>query len=78
MAIVIKTNASVNIEDSVVEVDPRLFFQRLMVFFQTEEINDAFNYELCISPSSLLDKKGLMNEAHESELRNALLDQLEL
>ena len=54
----------------VVEVDPRLFFQRLIVFFQPEEINDAFNYELCIRPSSLLDKKGLMNEAHESELKN--------
>ena len=62
----------------VVEVDPRLFFQRLIVFFQPEEINDAFNYELCIRPSSLLDKKGLMNEAHESELKNALLDQLGL
>ena len=48
MVIIIKTNASVNIADSVVEVDPRLFFQRLIVFIQPEEINDAFNYELCI------------------------------
>ena len=48
MAIIIKTKVSFNIEDSVVEDDPRLFFQRLIVFIETEEINDTFNYELCI------------------------------
>ena len=78
MVIIIKTNASVNIQDSVVEVDPLLFFQRLIVFIQPEEINDTFNYELCIRPSSLFDKKGLMNEAHKPELKNALLEQLGL
>ena len=45
MTITIKTNASVNIEASVVEVDPQLFFQRLVVFIQPEEINDPFSYE---------------------------------
>ena len=44
MAIITKTNAFVNIEESVVEVDPRLFFERLIVFIQLEEINDTFNY----------------------------------
>ena len=78
MLIIIKTNASVNIEDSLVEVDPRLFSQWLIVFVQPEEINNTFNYELWIRPSSLFDKKGLMNEAHKSELKNALLDQLGL
>ena len=78
MVIIIKTNASVNIQDSVVEVDPLLFFQRLIVFIQPEEINNTFNYELCIRPSSLFDKKGLMNEAHKPELKNALLEQLGL
>ena len=78
MVIIIKTNSSVNIQDSVVEVDPLLFFQRLIVFIQPEEINDTFNYELCIRPSSLFDKKGLMNEAHKPELENALLEQLGL
>ena len=46
IAIIIKANASVNIEDIVVEVDLQFFFQRLIVFIQPEEINDAFNYEL--------------------------------
>ena len=32
MAITIKTNASVNIEDSVIEVDPKLCFQILIAF----------------------------------------------
>ena len=49
MAIIIKTNASVNIEDSVEEDDPWLFFQRLIVSIQPEEINNAFNCEFCIS-----------------------------
>ena len=75
MVIIIKTKIN---EDSVAEVDPRLFLQRLIVFIQPEEINDVFNYELCIRPSSLFDKKGLMNEAHKSELKNALLVQLGL
>ena len=75
MVIIIKTKIN---EDSVVEVDPRLFLQRLIVFIQPEEINDVFNYELCIRPSSLFDKKCLMSEAHKSELKNALLVQLGL
>ena len=33
---------------------------------------------LCTRPTSLFDKKGLMNEAHKPELKNALLDQLRL
>ena len=78
MVIIIKTNVSFNIEDSIVEVDPRLLFQRLLVFIQLEEINDAFSYELCIRPNSLFDKKYEMNEAHKSELKNILLDQLGL
>ena len=45
MVIFINTNASVHIQGSVVEVDPQLLFQRLIVFIQPEEINDAFNYE---------------------------------
>ena len=78
MVIIIKTNASVNIEDSVVDVEPRLFLQRLIVFIQPEEINDAFSYELCIRPSSVFDKKGLMSEADKLELKNAILDRLAL
>ena len=78
MVIIIKANVSFNIEDSIVEVDPRLLFQRLLVFIQLEEINDAFSYELCIRPNSLFDKKYEMNEAHKSELKNILLDQLGL
>ena len=58
----------VNIEDRRVEVDPRLFFQRLIVFIQPEEINDAFSYEFCIRPSSLFDKKCLIiNPIHQNQ-----------
>ena len=78
MAIIIKTNASNNIEDSVVDVDPQSFFQRLIVFTQPEEIKDAFSYQLCIRPISFFDKKCLTNGTHKSGLKNALLDQLRL
>ena len=54
----------VNIEDRRVEVDPRLFFQRLIVI-QPEEINDAFSYEFCIRPSSLFDK--IINPIHQNQ-----------
>ena len=42
--IITKTNASVNIGDSIVEGDSRLFFLMLIVFIQPEEINYAFNF----------------------------------
>ena len=78
MTITIKTSASVSIEGSVVEIDPQLFVKILIVFIQPEKINDAFSYKLGTRPSSLFDKKGLMNEAHKPDLKNALLDQLGL
>ena len=78
MTIIIKTNACVNIEDRVVEIDPRFFFQRLIVFIQPEETNDDFSYDFCVRPRSLSNKKVLMNETHKSILKNALLDQLGL
>ena len=70
MAIIIKTKASNNIEDSVVDVDPHSFFQRLIVFIQLEEIKYAFSYQLCIRPISFFDKKCLTNETHKSGLKN--------
>ena len=73
MTIIIKTSDSVNIKDSVVKVDPQLFFQRLIVSIQPEE--DVFSCELCTRPSSLFDKKGLINEAHKPELKSALFSQ---
>ena len=38
MTIIIKTNASANIEDSVVELDARLFFQRLRENFSERSL----------------------------------------
>ena len=46
IAIIIKTNAPVNIENNIVEVDAWLFFQSLIVFIRLEKINDASSYEL--------------------------------
>ena len=46
--------------------------------FHSTGRNQRCFYELCIRPSLLFDEKGLMNEAHKSELKNALLDQLGL
>ena len=71
--ITIKPNDSDNIKDSLVEADPQLFFQKLLVFIQPEE--DAYSHELCTRPSSLFDKKGLMNEAHKPALKSVLFNQ---
>ena len=57
------SKSTVILEDEKFNVDPQLFFQRLIVFIRDVEINEAFSYELCIRASSLFDKKGLMNEA---------------
>ena len=75
MPITMKSKSSINIDTVAVEVDPQLFFQRLIVFIQPEEINDAFSYELCTRSASLFDKKGRMNKAHKPALKNLLYDQ---
>ena len=56
------------------DVDPQLFFQRLVVFIRHADIEKAFSYELCTKPSSLFDKRGLMNEAGKPSLMNALAE----
>ena len=55
-------------------VDPQLFFQRPVVFIRHADIEKAFSYELCTKPSSLLDKRGLLNEANKPSLMNALAE----
>ena len=37
-----------------------------------DKVNDAFSYELCVRPSSLFHKNGLMNEADKSSLMKVL------
>ena len=54
------------------EVDPELFFQRLIVFIQPEEMNDDFSYEVCSRQRSWFDKKGIINKAHKKTLKNDL------
>ena len=74
MAITMKTKASVDLGDVTIQVDPQLFFQRLIIFIQHDNIKEAFSYELCTRPSSLFDRHGLMNEAAKSELVHALAE----
>ena len=68
------TKSTVNIEKQKYNVDPHLFFQRLIVFMKEDKVNDAFSYELCVRPSSLFHKNGLMNEADKSSLMKVLAD----
>ena len=62
----------VTVDNERYSVDPQLFFQRLVVFIRHADIEKAFSYELCTKPSSLFDKRGLMNEADKPSLINAL------
>ena len=64
MAKTMKAKSSVSMEGVQLQEDPQLFFQRLIIYIQPEEIEDAFSYELCTRPVSLFECKGLMNEAN--------------
>ena len=75
MAITIKTNATVNTEDKGRGSFSVVFFQRLIVIIQQKDIIDDFSYELYTRPTSLFEKKDLMNETHKLEFKNALFDQ---
>ena len=74
MAVTMKTKASLDLGDMTVQIDPQLFFQRLIIFIQHDDIKEAFSYELSTRPSSLFDKQGLMNEANKAELAHALAE----
>ena len=73
-----KTNNSVIIEDIPVQVDPQLFFQRLILFVQNDNVSDAFSYELCVHPPALFEENGLMNEADKPKLVKELKDLLDV
>ena len=77
MAKTMKAKSSVSMEGVQVQVDPQLFFQRLIIYIQPKEIEDAFSYELCTRPVSLFDSKGLMNVANKPALKKELFNQPE-
>ena len=53
-AITLAVKTSVKIDNEVVQIDPQLLFQRLIIAAkETEKLQAAFKYELCSFPASL-------------------------
>ena len=60
-----KTKLAINFGDIIVQFDPQLLFQSLIIFIHIDEIHNALSYELCTRPALLFDRKGLMNAVNK-------------
>lgn len=74
---VIKPNSknALVIDGEIVNIDPQLLFQRLMLItrdMDEVEIRNVFKYELSQRPSALFDELGFMREANNSSLYDTL------
>lgn len=74
---VIKPNAknALVIDGDIVNIDPQLLFQRLMLItrdMDDTEIRNVFKYELAPKPSALFDELGFIREANSSSLYDLL------
>ena len=76
MAIIMKGNSSITIDNDIVTVDPPLLFQRLLAVSLREDkfdLKEVFKYELSTIPASLFDKdKNLMLNADKPQLAESI------
>lgn len=69
-AITMASNNSILVDGEIIQIDPQLLFQRLMLMarnFDDDKLKEVFKYELAQKPSSLFDESGLMREAKTNE-----------
>jgi len=75
-AVVMKSNSTVKVDNSVINVDPQLLFQRIITSVQgigcDIEMEHIFSFELSTYPSSLVDNDGLLREADKSQLAKSI------
>ncbi len=72
-AITMANKSVVRIDGDVVQVDPELMFQRLVVAARgSNNMQDVFKYELCNKPASLFDVNGFLRTGNKSALAEAL------
>ena len=78
MAIIMKGNSSMTIDNDVATVEPQLLFQRLLAVSLREDkfnLKKVFKYELSTIPASLFDKdKNLMLKADKPQLAESILE----
>ena len=65
----------VKLKDEDTGIDPRLFFQRMVILFQRDEIevNDLIDYEICPYPPNLFDSSSFLRKAEKSQLTKAIV-----
>lgn len=62
-------------KDEVVQIDPQLLFQRLIITGTQEgQLKEAFRYELCSYPPSLFETKDVLLTANKPQLAHAIWD----
>ena len=66
----------VQIENTIIHIDPAIMFMRLMAIMHQEGyVGDHFRHELTPEPSALF-KDGLMRKPNKVALRNYILDKV--
>ena len=67
------SKSAVRLDDETIQIDPQLLFQRLVTVAQTsDELSEAFKYELCSHPPALFDTSLLLREAQKPVLADAI------
>ena len=74
-AVTLDSRSSVKIDDELVQIDPQLLFQRLIITgTQTGELAETFQYELCSYPPALFEGKGILLVPNKHILAKAILN----
>ena len=72
-AITLAVKTSVKIDNEVVQIDPQLLFQRLIIAAkEKEKLQAAFKYELCSFPASLFESAMVLREPQKPLFADAL------
>ena len=69
--ITLATKSSLKIDGETVQIDPQLLFQRLTIAGKSD-LEDAMKFELCTYPPALFESADYLNEAHKSNLADAI------
>jgi len=75
-AVTLDSRSTVQINDDLVQIDPQLLFQRLILTgTQTGELAEIFEHELCSYPPVLFEEKGIILAPNKPVLAKAILEE---
>ena len=75
-AVTMASKSSVKIDNDQVQVDPQLFFQRLIIACDNSHLEALFQYELCTYPMALFDSPFTLRQPQKPALADALWTRL--